>query len=142
MKDFDEILKDPHFSQIERSLDGFRAVYASPYWIGSIVCSNEAGWEHVSVAPFKRTYTPTWNDMTTLKDLFFNDNEAVIQIHPPKEEYVNNISNCLHLWRCTYKPMVLPPSCLVGIRKGQSKYELMKEIKEAYAMAGEVYDGV
>lgn len=82
---------------------------------------------------------PTWDDMCMIKDIFFEDDESVIQIHPAKDQYVNNVSNCLHLWRCTYKEMVLPPSCLVGIRKGQSKESLLSEIKEAYAMAGEEY---
>lgn len=77
--------------------------------------------------------------MTKIKDWFWNDDEAVIQIHPQKDQYVNNVNNCLHLWRCTYKEMVLPPSCLVGIRKGQTQAELMKEIKEAYEIAGEKY---
>ena len=70
----------------------------------------------------------------------FKPDEAVIQIHPPEDQYVNNKANCLHLWRCRYKETILPPSCFVGIRKGQTTEELMKEIKAAYELAGEKYD--
>ena len=75
--------------------------------------------------------------MCLIKDIFFKEDEAVVQIHPPKAEYVNNVENCLHLWRCTYKEMVLPPSVLVGIRKGQTYEELEAEIEEAYRIAEE-----
>jgi hypothetical protein len=108
-------------------------------WQGSVIGSTGAGWEHISVVPFNKRITPSWDDMTKIKDWFWNDDEAVIQIHPPKDQYVNNVNNCLHLWRCTYKEMVLPQSCLVGIRKGQTQAELMKEIKEAYEIAGEKF---
>ena len=138
MRDIEEILSNPRLRNIERSKDGLRAIIAFPQWQGSVIFSTGAGWEHVSVAPFKRRYIPGWEDMCLLKDIFFKDDEAVIQIHPPKAEYVNNMPNCLHLWRCTYKEMVLPPSVLVGVRKGQTQSEFDKEIREAYAMAGEV----
>ena len=64
-----------------------------------------------------------------IKDIFFKDDEAVIEIHPPNNKYVNNMPNCLHLWRCTYKEMVLPPSCLVGVREGQTREDDVCPIK-------------
>lgn len=79
--------------------------------------------------------------MCKIKSWFWEDDEAVIQIHPKSEEYVNNMSNCLHLWRCTYKDMILPPSCLVGLRNGQTMAELQQEIREAYEIAGEKLGG-
>ena len=66
---------------------------------------NECGWEHVSVSPYNGK-TPSWVDMCEIKDMFWNDEEAVIQIHPKKSEYVNIKDNCLHLWR--NKEMELP----------------------------------
>ena len=77
-----------------------------------------------------------------LRDLLYllKEDEAVIQIHPPKEEYVNNLPNCLHLWRCTCKEMVLPPSILVGIKKGMKPSDIDKALKEAYEIAGEKYE--
>ena len=74
--------------------------------------------------------------MCAVKELFFKDDEAVVQIHPPKDEYVNNMPNCLHLWRCYDKEMVLPPSFMVGMRKGQSYNDVMKEAKEYYKENG------
>lgn len=83
---------------------------------------------------------PTWDEMCLLRNIFWNEDEAVIQIHPPKSQYVNNLGNCLHLWRCYYTDMLLPPSCFVGIREGQTKKELMEEVKAAYELAGEKYE--
>lgn len=60
---------------------------------------NGDGFEHVSIAPVKSNKVPTWNDMCKLKDIFFDDEEEVYQIHPPKSEYVNISENCLHLWK-------------------------------------------
>lgn len=57
------------------------------------------GWEHVSVSPCnrKRATPPTWAEMCEIKHMFFEDEEAVVQYHPPKSEYVNNHPYCLHL---------------------------------------------
>ena len=137
MKTIEEIRMSGRIAIDERTIDGFSGVIQFPRWQGTIVCSWGAGWEHVSVAPFRRNYTPTWDDMCFLKNIIWNDEEAAIQIHPPKSEYVNNLSNCLHLWRCSYREMVLPPSCLVGIKDGQTKENLIKEIETAYKIAEE-----
>ena len=117
--------------------DGAKGTLYCYKWVGSVIYSTGAGWEHVSVAPFKKSVTPSWDDMCFIKDLFWNEDEAVIQIHPKKSDYVNNIENCLHLWRCTYKEMVLPPAILTGINKNMTPSEFNKAIKEAYALAGE-----
>lgn len=60
---------------------------------------NECGFEHVSVSPLKLHRIPSWNDMCQLKDIFFYDDEEVLQLHPKKSEYVNIQDNCLHLWK-------------------------------------------
>ncbi|MBQ1296668.1 MAG: hypothetical protein IIY21_21675 [Clostridiales bacterium] len=118
----------------ERDSEGFSGEIFLYAWTGTVVCTWGAGWEHVSVAPRKRHIMPSWDDMCAVKDLFFEEEEAVIQIHPPKSEYINNMPNCLHLWRCAYKDMVLPPSILVGVKKGQSKEEIDEAIKRAYEL--------
>lgn len=97
---------------------------------GSVIWSNGGGWEHVSVCPYKRSYTPSWDDMCALKDMFFHEDETVVQYHPAKSEYVNNMPNCLHLWRSINTDFPVPPSIMAGIRKGQSASEIIKEIKE------------
>lgn len=63
---------------------------------GSVVWSFRD--DHVSFCPLKRIHIPTWMEMCELKDLFFYENETAVQVHPPKREYVNLVSNCLHLW--------------------------------------------
>lgn len=58
---------------------------------------NEDGLEHVSVNGNKKD--PSWDDMCFIKDIFFDDEEEVVQLHPKKSEYVNLAKHCLHLWR-------------------------------------------
>ncbi len=51
--------------------------------------------------------------MCFVKNLFWRDDEAVMQIHPKKSEYVNNHPFCLHLWRKADKEIDLPPKGFV-----------------------------
>lgn len=71
------------------------------------------GWEHVSVSTAVRC--PTWDEMCTVKDLFWSEEEAVVQFHPPRSEYVNNHKFCLHLWKPPHA-VILPPSIFVGVK--------------------------
>lgn len=77
------------------------------------IASDGAGWEHVSVS-FKHR-CPTWEEMCKVKDLFWDEDDAVIQIHPPKKDYINNHPFCLHLWRKAKSNYELPPKELVGV---------------------------
>lgn len=76
---------------------------------------NGGGWEHVSVSPCnrKRATPPTWAEMCEIKHMFFEDEEAVVQFHPPRSEYVNIHPYCLHLWRPTSQEMPRPPKKFV-----------------------------
>ena len=62
-----------------------------------VIASDGDGWEHVSVSLHNRC--PTWDEMCLIKKLFWDDNDFVIQIHPPKTHYMNTHPYCLHLWR-------------------------------------------
>lgn len=62
-----------------------------------VVGRNEDGWEHVSIMKKSRKL-PTWDEMCFIKDLFWREDENVVQIHPRKSEYVN-FTDALHLWR-------------------------------------------
>ncbi len=62
-----------------------------------VLSASDEGWDHVSVSLFHRC--PTWDEMKLIKDLFFEKEELVIQIHPPKSKYINIGKTCLHLWR-------------------------------------------
>lgn len=53
--------------------------------------------EHVSVKGPKET--PRWETMCVIKDLFWDDEDEVIQYHPKKSEYVNMHPRVLHMWR-------------------------------------------
>jgi hypothetical protein len=71
-------------------------------------------WEHVSVS--LPTRCPTWEEMCLVKSLFWSDEDTVVQFHPPKSEYVNNHSFCLHLWRPTGFNLPTPPAWMVGYK--------------------------
>lgn len=131
MKTIQEIRNTPNLliSRIGAN-GGMGDIYKLGKLFASVIWSNGGGWEHVSIAPYKMSYTPSWKDMCELKDMFFNDNEVVVQFHPAKSEYVNNVINCLHLWRPVNTDFPTPPSILVGIRKGQGASEIKKEIAD------------
>lgn len=76
--------------------------------------ADETGWEHVSVSTPRRP--PNWQEMCFVKDLFWEPEECVMQLHPPRSEYVNNHPNCLHMWRPIETPIPMPPSILVGLK--------------------------
>jgi hypothetical protein len=69
-------------------------------------------WEHVSVSTAKRA--PNWREMCWVKDLFFDEEECVIQFHPPRSRYINCHPHCLHLWRPIDDHVRVPPALLVG----------------------------
>ena len=54
--------------------------------------------------------------MCFVKDLFWEPEETVVQLHPPASRYVNNAPYCLHLWRNSREEMKLPPAIMVGIK--------------------------
>ncbi len=75
---------------------------------------SEFGWEHVSVSLDRRP--PIWEEMCFIKDLFWDEEEVVMQLHPPKSMYINNHPNCLHLWRPLKMTIPIPPMILVGVK--------------------------
>ena len=129
MRSLDEIKKYRGLIVKQTAADGGSGYIYIGVWKGTIIWSNGVGWDHVSVCPNNKRVTPTWDDMCSLKDIFFEDQEAVIQIHPQKSEYVNNMPNCLHLWR--YQgDFPLPPAWMVGRRKGESFADALKQAIE------------
>lgn len=76
-----------------------------------VIASDGGGWEHVSVSRTDRC--PTWAEMCEVKDLFFGDDEWVVQYHPAKSDYVNDHPFCLHLWRPTAEAIPKPPVWMV-----------------------------
>ena len=117
MRTLDEIaqnLKRAGIRKVKVGLDGGACQLPSGR---TIVWSYGGGWEHVSIND-KHT-TPTWEDMCELKDIFWAEDETVVQYHPAKSEYVNNLKHCLHLWKPIEQysgKLPIPDSILVGIK--------------------------
>lgn len=72
-----------------------------------VIASTGGGWEHVSISFPNRT--PTWEEMCHFKAMFFNDDECVVQYHPPSSVYVNRATHCLHLWKPVGADFPMPP---------------------------------
>jgi hypothetical protein len=77
-------------------------------------------WEHVSchAVDFAGTKAmaqriPSWTEMDYLKDLFWNQEETVVQYHVPKSKHINHNEHVLHLWRPKGFEFQLPPKELV-----------------------------
>lgn len=83
-----------------------------------IIVSDGEDWEHVSVHVTSdgKERTPTWAEMCRIKNLFWSEEDCVIQFHPPKSEYVNNHKHTLHLWRPINQTIPQPPTILVGLK--------------------------
>ncbi len=68
-------------------------------------------WEHASVS--LRNRTPNWQEMCFIKDLFWDEEDTVMQLHPPKSKWINIHPNVLHLWRPWREAIPLPPEIAV-----------------------------
>jgi hypothetical protein len=79
----------------------------------------ESGWEHVSCSCEDRC--PTWEEMCFVKDIFWMEDECVVQYHPPKSEYVNYHPHCLHMWKPINMSLPIPQTVLVGPKGGRRK---------------------
>lgn len=82
-----------------------------------IIASDGEGWEHVSVHCVSdgKERTPTWSEMCFVKDLFWSEDDCVIQYHPARTEYVNMHKYTLHLWKPIGETIPIPDKILVGI---------------------------
>ena len=101
MKKLDEILKNERIWGHEIMFP-FHTAWVKLPECGkcSVIWSDcEDGMEHVSVSPKKQFRMPSWDDMCVLKDIFFEYEEEAYQIHPKNSQYVNDVENCLHLWK-------------------------------------------
>ena len=110
MRRIEDILKDPRISGVT-NIDFDHGVYCGQIYLSSFTGSvvfgyDEGGFEHVSVSPKRKSIIPSWPDMCKVKDIFFEEEEAVVQIHPAKSQYIHGVGtgkdrreNVLHLWR-------------------------------------------
>lgn len=102
---------------------GNAGVFVIPHYkidgyIFQVIASEGEGWEHASISldSYKRKVErcPTWEEMCFIKSLFWDEEDCVIEFHPPKSHYVSHHAYCLHLWRPTDFIMPIPPTDLVG----------------------------
>jgi hypothetical protein len=84
------------------------------------------GWDHVSVSLKDRC--PNWQEMSFVKDIFFKEDETVMQLHPAKSEHINFAENCLHLL-APNKPNNTAPTKKLSRRSNQRKKVTM-DIKD------------
>lgn len=114
MKKQSEILNSGKLLTIKAGYDGgcghvyLNGIKKEP---ATVVWSFGEGWDHVSVSYRKRV--PTWEEMCKIKDIFFEEEETVVQFHPKKSEYKNLCETCLHLWRKQGAEYELPPRSFV-----------------------------
>ena len=141
MKQFNEILEDSRilkvFKNVETDLVSklkveVRSIKQSDKALVSL--TSIAGWEHLSVS-FKNKI-PSWECMNEMKEMFFNDDEECFQLHPKKDNYVNNNEYTLHIWRPVDGNLPIPPSVLVGFRPNhvEEDMEAAKKLHEDIGM--------
>lgn len=122
MKTIEEIKKTPNlFIEAEADNDGMGGRYYDKInnkWL-NFIFSYQMGWEHLSVSMPSRT--PTWDQMCMMKDIFWNEDEACVEYHPRKEDYVNMHKHCLHIWKPTNTELPTPPHLLVGFKSEEEK---------------------
>jgi hypothetical protein len=89
------------------------ANYGFFVWGSLRIISGGSGqrWEHVSVSCEDRC--PTWEEMARVKTLFWGEDETVLQLHPRRADYVNDMPFCLHLWKQRGRNHPLPPQDLI-----------------------------
>jgi hypothetical protein len=121
---YPEHCRKQFFGMVE-SIIGEPGVFVIPHYkiknyFFFAIASDGEGWEHVSVHvrhdQEKASRCPTWEEMCFVKDIFWSDEDTVVQFHPPKAEYVNCHPFCLHLWRKKNSNFETPPSVLVGVK--------------------------
>ena len=96
MRPIEEIKNDPRLMFVRGRMDG-RIKLSNGQEGTFVVGTNECGWEHISIHLFAKRL-PTWDEMCEVKDIFWDEEEECVQIHPKKSEYVD-IVDALHIWR-------------------------------------------
>lgn len=110
---FPEIYRSAHPLKFEHKAGDNFGWFMIPYGgkLIAVQADAQTEWEHVSASMGNRC--PNWEEMCFIKSLFWDDEECVVQYHPPKSDYVNMAKTCLHLWK--YKgEMPRPPKIMVG----------------------------
>ncbi|GAX06827.1 hypothetical protein IWT25_02174 [Secundilactobacillus pentosiphilus] len=107
MKTLTEIQEAPLLKPLMIGDDGGMFEYQYEARKYRIIASFGGGWDHVSIS--NPTRTPNWDVMCRIKDIFFDPDEVVMQLHPAKDNYVNIHEHCLHLWKPQHAEIPVPP---------------------------------
>ena len=131
MRDLEEIKKNGYLTIKKEGADGFGGTFYDKESRCKLnfIMSWGADFEHCSVS--LPTRCPSWEQMCAMKELFWKDDEVCMQLHPAKDQYVNNHPYCLHIWRPIDKEIPTPPSIMVGFKKNYTKEEI-EYIKEIF----------
>lgn len=102
-----------HGALASTQADGCNGCFLIPFESQQLVviASDGMDWQHVSVS--LRNRCPNWREMSYVKDVFWGDEDCVVQYHPPKADYVNNHPFCLHLWRPAGGKLPRPSTAMV-----------------------------
>jgi len=95
--------------------DGFNGAFMIMTPSGNqliVIASDGGGWDHVSVSITGKERLPSWDEMKYVKDLFFGDDETVVQFLPKKDAYISH-AQVLHLWKKHGFEYELPPAIFV-----------------------------
>lgn len=107
---------------IDAGNNGAFVIRLSQSAIANVIASDGLEWEHVSVhivcavnGSWNNTKmrTPTWSEMCKIKEMFWDEEDCVVQYHPSKSQYVNMHKHVLHLWRPINQEIPVPPKGLV-----------------------------
>ena len=105
MRALDEVEKQKGVKRVDRGEDGgvyFVKLKGRQF---AVIASYGMSWDHVSVSLSDRT--PRWDEMETIKRLFFKPNEWAMQLHAPPSKHINIHSHTLHLW-APHPPLSIP----------------------------------
>lgn len=139
MKNLDDILNSPNILMITRKIVNNNVIQIMMSVnirnkIATVKFTKAMNWEHLSVSfPDE---TPSWDDMQSMKEMFWKDDEECFQLHPKKENYINNHEHCLHIWRPIDGNFPIPPSIFVGFRQGKQDEDI-QALKEMQIAMGE-----
>jgi len=102
--------------QGENGMCGRIPCQPEPVWL-EFIASWAGGWDHVSV---KKRYVvtgiiaiPTWDEMCFIKEIFWPDDQHVMQLRPAKADYIDCHPHVLHLWRPQNAEIPKPPKIMV-----------------------------
>ncbi|MDE5860853.1 MAG: hypothetical protein K2H28_01515 [Ruminococcus sp.] len=68
-------------------------------------------WEQVYIS--RVSNRPKWDELCETKEIFWNDDECVIQYIPSESMHKDKYNNCLYLWKSVSVEIPIPPETLI-----------------------------